>query len=153
MGTERRDGRVEYTLAEISRISNEAMLTTLEAWFLGNTPSRQGAQDPLKPLGLFREMNLKDINRLRRNQGWFASNVAGMLLGMDITRQIPLLTLAEVDQDTGSVEALPKVCGIYDKRSSQIIKDERILRKYELSEAMVRQQLEECRNSIVEKVL
>src|SRR3989344_7928046 len=112
------------------------ILTGLEQWLQGNTPDAILVREPFIPLGVFTGDDIKAINESRRSKIWFPSIVVGVILGMDIARQVPLLTLGDMDLKSGKVEALPKLYGIYDKESKEIITEPGVLARYPITDEM-----------------
>ena len=123
------------------------ILTGLEQWLQGNTPDAILVREPFIPLGVFTGDDIKTINEARRSKIWLPSIVVGFILGMDIARQVPLLTLGDMDLKSGKVEALPKLYGIYDKESEEIRTEQKVLAPYPLTDEMIQELLSDCQRS------
>ena len=123
------------------------ILTGLEQWLQGNTPDAILVRTPFIPRGVVARGDIKAINESRRSKIWFPSIVVGVILGMDIARQVPLLTLGDMDLKSGKVEALPKLYGIYDKESEEIRTEQKVLAPYPLTDEMIQELLSDCQRS------
>src|SRR3989344_796428 len=117
------------------------ILTGLEQWLQGNTPDAILVRTPFIPRGVVARGDIKAINESRRSKIWFPSIVVGVILGMDIARQVPLLTLGDMDLKSGKVEELPKLYGIYDKESKEIITEPGVLARYPITDEMIQELL------------
>lgn len=118
---------------EIFEINDRRILTGFDHYLIGSTPPFLNMREnPFVPQGLMDgSMTLAEIQRLRREQNFIASNSkAAELVGLEDPTKAVLVSLPDIDSLTGMAETTPVVMGIYDSLTQNVLNDEFTLRKY-----------------------